>query len=182
MTTLEQNQFDAAMYWADKPIKKFVCTVRCGLSGKTQVSIYGAKCSDRAAELALDNCEFEREAATVIEVRLATPEDLGCMPTTAPSLKEKMLTFAADHKLGELRLDDSHTQLLIGNLSAIAAVNQLREQHTRLGRALVECLGLMNACEKHRLYPRTFEDPVGSLGWDTSLATARLLLKGGASC
>mgnify|MGYP003624183121 CR=1 FL=1 len=180
MSALDQAQFDAAMYWADKPIKKFVCTVR--EAGAFEIRIYGATCSDRAAELALENTEFNRDTATVIEVRLATPEDLGCVQIPSPSIKAKMLTFAANHKLGEVHLGESShnkTLLLIGNLSAIAAVNELKDQHSRLCRALVDCLAVMGECEKHQHYPKTFNNPVGGLAWDATVATARMLLKGG---
>ncbi|MCU8087659.1 hypothetical protein [Shewanella sp. SM21] len=177
MIALDQAQFDAAMYWADKPIKKYVCTLR--EAGKFETRIYGATCSDRAAELALDNTELNRESATVTEVRLATPEDLGCVLMPPPSVKAKMLTFAANHKLGEVCIGDSAQQLLIGNLPAIAAVNELKDQHARLCRALVDCLAVMGECEKHKSFPKTFASPVGGLGWDATMATARLLLKGG---
>jgi len=176
MTALDKAQFDAALFWADKPIKKFVCTVR--EAGKFETRIYGATCSDRAAELALENTELNRDSAVVVEMRLATPEDLGCVPAVMPSVKEKMLAFAAHHQLGEVRLDNP-AQLLIGNLPAIAAVNALKEQHGRLCSALVDCLAVMNECEKHQNFPKTFANPVGGLGWDATIAAARLLLKGG---
>lgn len=89
-------EFNAAMFWADKPIKKFVCTLRG--NGKTETRIYGASNSDRAAALALENTDLDPEVAVILDIHLATPSELGCVPVTALSdspirTKEQKLQF-----------------------------------------------------------------------------------------
>ncbi len=177
MNQVTQPQFDAALYWADKPIKKFVCVVKSLDNDEKQELICGSSNSDRAAEIALENSHL-KAPLICSDVRLATPDDLGALPTTLPSIKEKLHSFAVNNGLHEINLHNAG-HILIGNVTAINQVNELKDQHGRLCSALADCLAIMSQCEQHKDYPKSFDNPIGSLAWDATVATARLLLKGG---
>ncbi|WP_288739509.1 hypothetical protein [uncultured Rheinheimera sp.] len=143
----DKKLFDAARFWENKPIKKFVVTLGSRDSRATETRIFAANCSDRASELALQTTDLAN--ALMREIRLATPDDLGCealpqihcaslKPVTAPSPEPKIQQLAA---------------------------------------ALADCLALMQACEQHREKPNEWADPVGSGEWDVSIAVAALVLK-----
>lgn len=72
--------FDPEAYWADKPIKKYVCAITAIHKGQKQFETrYSAS---RNAELAKAHAlsqTFLLGRKTVF-VRLATPTDLGCVP------------------------------------------------------------------------------------------------------
>jgi len=171
----ENANFDAALYWAGKPIKKYVCTVK-DECGETQTVICGSSTSDRATEIAIQN-SYLTGSLVCTEVRLATPEDLGATTILQPTIKEKLHQFAKGNNLQELNITDGH--VLIGNAPAIAYVNTIKAQHVRLTAALTDCLAIMAQCQQNHDYPKTFDSPIGTLAWDATVATARLLLQEG---
>ncbi|AZZ97985.1 hypothetical protein [Pseudoalteromonas sp. R3] len=168
------TKFDAALYWANKPIKKFVCTIKSD-NGEMHQCICGSSCSDRAAEIAIENSHLQG-VLTCTEIRLATPEDLGATATLQPTIKEKLRRFASSNDLREV---DSGGHLLVGNLPAIEHVNALKAQCNHLSVALVDCLALMAQCQQYQEYPKLFSNPINSLPWQATIETARALLKAG---
>lgn len=170
---MTKDKFNAALYWADKPIKKFVCTIK-NKSGNTQIVICGSSTSDRAADIALENSYLTGEL-TCIEVRLATPTDLGAVPMETTSTQEKLHQFAHTNGLKELNLTDSH--ILVGNLPAIEHVNTLKKLCDHLSVALVDCMALLAQCEQNQNHPTIFNNPIGSLSWQATLETTRDLIK-----
>lgn len=176
MTRLaEQDKplFDAAMFWADKPIKKYVVTLFCRASSNTETRIFAAGCSDRASELALSTTDLPN--AAVREVRLATPVDLGCEP--AP-VHDRASDIAKASGLTKFSLPGMATNMyLLGNAPAMAAVQLLQQQHQRLTTALADCMTMLQACEQHKKFPTAWNCPVGVLEWDVTVAAAALVLK-----
>lgn len=200
-----QSEFDAAMFWANKPIKKFVVTLFCRDADKTETRIIAAGCSDRASELALKTTDLAN--AVIREIRLATPEDLGCHPVSAndyqikpilptavtktwlgvdmaagDSLTNKfidprIIAFAENYGLSHFAGPAGKETYLLGNAPAMAAVRQLKQQHASLAAALADCLVVMQQCDQHANAPRLWPNPVGGLEWDTAVAAAALILR-----
>lgn len=169
-----QSEFDAALYWANKPIKKFVVTLQCKVTGVSEVRLLAASCSDRAADLAMTNTDLT--APAVQEIRLATPQDLGCEQTGMP-VKDKSHELAKATGLTRFNLPGTPQLYLLGNAPAMAAVQQLQQQHARLAAALADCLVVMQQCDQHANAPRLWPNPVGGLEWDIAVAAAALILR-----
>lgn len=169
-----QSEFDVAMFWANKPIKKFVVTLQCRATGASEVRLLAASCSDRAADLALTNTDLT--APAVQEIRLATPQDLGCEQTGVPA-QDKSHELARATGLTRFNLPGTPQLYLLGNAPAMAAVQQLQQQHARMAAALADCLIVMQQCDQHANAPRLWPNPVGGLGWDTAVAAAALILR-----
>ncbi|MCL1076482.1 hypothetical protein [Shewanella dokdonensis] len=167
-------EFNAALYWSNKPIKKFVCTLRDRETGKLEQCVYGASCSDRAAELALENTALNRETTLVVDIHLATPEELGCEVTAPLPIEQKLTQIAEANALQTFRLQQ---HFLLGNLPAITAVENLKHHCSRLGAALADTLAMLQVCEMHRRCPEDWPDPVNTMEWDVAVAAAALVLK-----
>ena len=170
--TIEKAQFDAAVYWAKKPIKKYVVTLYSRSNGDEEQRLFAASCSDRASELALSTSDlFE---PVIREVRLATPDDLGA----APVLHDPVSDIAKSCGLTKFVLPGmAGNMFLLGNAPAIAAVQLLQQQHQRLSGVLADCLSVFQACEKHRKLPEEWPSPVNTMEWDVTVRTAALTLK-----
>lgn len=153
----DQKLFDAAKYWANKPIKKFVVTLACRESDATETRIFAASCSDRASEFAVQNSDLA--GALVKEIRLATPEDLGCeLVVQMPCSTQKLITKT--------------TAVGMTDPKGVVAL-----KITQLASALADCLSMMQACEQHNNRPLEWPDPVGTTEWDVTIAVAALALK-----
>lgn len=190
LTRQDQQAFSVALYWANKPIKKFVVTLSDGTTKETRM--FGTSNSDRAAELALANTDLNRETAVVKEIRLATPEDLGTTvqhkntpatnnaepePDTLCRMPPRIAAMAAENGLKQFAVPGSGELYLLGNAPAIAAVQRLQQQHQQLAAALADCLAMMQLCDQHKLYQTDWSNPVGVLEWDITVAAAALVLK-----
>jgi hypothetical protein len=171
-TTLEKSEFDAALYWANKPIKKFVVTLFSRRENRDETRIFAASCSDRASELALANSDLIEPV--IREVRLATPEDLGAELVTHDPVTE----VAKNCGLTKFVLPGMASNMfLLGNAPAMAAVQQLQQQHQRLSGVLADCLSVFQACEKHSKLPAEWPSPINTMEWDVTVRTAALALK-----
>lgn len=170
--TLEKSEFDAALYWANKPIKKFVVTLFSRRYSREETRIFAASCSDRAAELALSNSDLIEPH--IREVRLASPEDLGAELVVHDPVSE----IAKSCGLTKFVLPGmAGNMYLLGNAPAMAAVQLLQQQHQRLSGVLADCLSVFQACEKHSKLPAEWPSPVNTMEWDVTVRTAALALK-----
>lgn len=79
--------FDAATYWRERPIKKFVIKLVDG--DEFQNMLVSAPNESRAREQALKTTFLSSEHAVVKEVRLAEPSDLGVMHVEAMTLHDR---------------------------------------------------------------------------------------------
>lgn len=79
------NTAQVAAYWADKPIKKWVVTLKGYRQGKpaTDTMYVAASTGDRAHRAAKKNC-IHLDKITRITSRLASPTDLGATETQKP--------------------------------------------------------------------------------------------------
>lgn len=159
----DQKLFDAAKYWANKPIKKFVVTLSCRESDATETRIFAASCSDRASEFAVKNSDLL--SPVVKDIHLATPGELGCEPVAVDLQMIKPpqpIKFPIDWTGYDLKpLFASQKPLTVSVLAA----------------ALADCLAMMQACEQHNNRPLEWPDPVGTTEWDVTIAVAALALK-----
>ena len=168
---LDQTLFDAATYWANKPIKKFVVCLVSRANDEQEQRIFAANCSDRASELALHNSDLQSPA--VKEIRLATLADLELesMPAVI-KLKEPSPSEWRQILLQQTLTARKVMPLITGNTSKMLP-------HIRpLAAALIDCLVQMQACEQHQAKPEAWPNPVGSEAWDIAVAVAALALKG----
>lgn len=173
LTEQDKPLFDAALFWADKPIKKYVVTLFCHHSGKTNIEILAASCSDRASEIAIQNTLLPD--AVVREIRLATPEDLGCEPIPA---HDRASDIAKASGLTKFSLPGmAGNMYLLGNAPAMAAVQLLQQQHQRLSAALADCLAMMQRAEQHQSNPRLWANPINVAAWDVATTAGHLVLK-----
>lgn len=78
--------FDAATYWRERPIKKFVIKLVDG--DEFQNLLISAPNESRAREQALKKTFLSNEHAVVKEIRLAEPSDLGVMHVEAMTLHD----------------------------------------------------------------------------------------------
>lgn len=80
MTTVDLFDRQTMAHWTGRTRKKWVVTLEAGRSSarKSEVKYVAARDEAGAKRVALDETFLER--AKVTAVRLATPEDLGCVP------------------------------------------------------------------------------------------------------
>lgn len=81
---LEVNGFDAAAYWAHREFKKFVVSMESGPRRKPQreTRYVCARTSERAEVCA--KAQSFMSSPRVVDIRLATPRDLGCIVSPVP--------------------------------------------------------------------------------------------------
>lgn len=120
--------FDAATYWRERPIKKFVIKLVDG--DEFQNLLVSAPNETRAREQALQKTFLSSEHAVVKEIRLAEPADLGVMHIEAMTLHDHEHDWYKQ-KAEELGLVGAQLNTGAGNrylfLCSPAAAKKLKE-------------------------------------------------------
>lgn len=123
--------FDAATYWRERPIKKFVIKLVDG--DEFQNLLISAPNESRAREQALKKTFLSNEHAVVKEIRLAEPSDLGVMHVEAMTLH--------DHEHDWYQNIAKETGLSVVEYGEVNGPRHFYLCSTPSGRKLVEWMG-----------------------------------------